>query len=305
MTTPIMRSSYASDLLPIIRKWEDDQLKKHDPLTPKLCTVETSDRAYEVFGVSMGMATMTEKGEGEAVTFDNNRQMYTPRFTHLTYAIGAKVTMEALQDGLAMKHAKRIGMQFARAEAESRDILSANLINNAYTSGKTQDGGDGSILLVSSHASVVGNQSNTISTNADISEASLEALYIQIRKAVDERGLKANIKPQKLVIPVDSLPEAERILGSQLRVSTADNDISFINKTNMFPGGIIASPHFTDTDQFVILTDVMDGLMAIDRYTSGVETDNDHDTKNASFSKVIRTSRGWVNWRAAFGSAGA
>jgi len=304
MANPINRSSYASDLLPIVRKWESDQLKKHDPLTPKICTEESSDSAYEVYGVSSGMGAMQEKGEGENIQYDSNRQMYTPRFTHTAYALGAKITMEALQDAKAMKHAKRIGIQLARAEYETRDILTANLINDAFTSGVTQDGGDGSILIVTTHPSQVGNQSNAIASNADLSEASLETMFIQIRKAKDERGLRANINPVKLVIPVDLLPEAERILGSDKRVNVADNDLNYIKDSGMFPGGIVSSPYFTDTDQFVILTDVPDGLMALNRYSSGVETDNVFDSKNACFSKIIRTSRGWVNWRAVYGSPG-
>jgi hypothetical protein len=256
-------------------------------------------------GVSMGMGAMVEKGEGEDINYDNTRQLYNPQFTHLTYALGAKISMEALQDSQAIQHAKRVGRQLARAEAETRDILSARIINRAYTSGSTMTGGDGVVLCSASHPSPVGNQSNTIATNADLSEASLETLFIQIRKAVDERNLKANLKPRKLVVPVDLIPEVERLLGTQQRVDTANNDISYIAKSGMFPEGYVASPHFSDTDQFLILTDAMDGLVAFDRYTSGVETDREFDTKNACFSKVIRTSRGWIDWRAVYGSQGA
>ena len=304
MANPINRSSFATDLLPIVRKWHDNEMATHEPLTPKLFDVFTSDRTYEIMGVSMGGSTMQEKGEMEDITYDTNRQLYNPQFNHSTYALGYKISMEALQDSQAIQHAKRVGRMLARGERETRDILSANIVNNAYTSGKTMTGGDGVILCSASHPSPVGNQSNTIGSNADLSEAMLETLFIQIRKAVDERGLKANIKPRKLVVPVDLIPEVERILGTQQRVSTADNDISYIATSGMFPEGYVASSHFTDTDQVLILTDAMDGLIAFDRYTSGVETDREFDTKTACFSKVIRTSRGWVEWRAVYGSPG-
>ncbi len=303
MSTPIMRSSFASDLLPIIRKWADEEMKTHSPLDAQICEMETSDRAYEVYGVSMGLNVLQRKDEGEALRYDTMKQLYTPRFTHNTWALGFKISMEAMQDGDIMKNGKRGAKALARAARETRDILAANIINNGYTSGVTQDGGDGSILFVTNHATPSGSQSNII-TAADLSEASLETMYIAIRNATNDRGLKANIKPVKLVLNVAQEPEANRIVNSQLRVGTTDNDLNFTRTSGMLPGGIVASPFLTDTDQFTIITDALDGLKCVVRYDGDVETDNEFDTKNAAFSKIIRISHGWVNFRGAYSSAG-
>lgn len=303
MSQPIMRSSFASDLLPIVRKWADEEMKTHDPLDAKITEVETSDSAYEVYGVSMGLSTLQRKDEGEALKYDTSRQIYTPRFTHDTWALGFKISMEMMQDGTVMKNGKRGARGLARAARETRDILAANIINNGYTSGVTQDGGDGAILFTASHTTPSGSQSNII-TAADLSEAALETMYIAIRNAKNDRGLRANIKPVKLVINVSQEPEANRIVNSSQRVATADNDLNYTKYSGMLPGGIVSSPFLTDLDQFTIITDVMDGLKTLVRHDGSIDTDNDFDTKNAAFSKIIRISHGWVNFRGAYSSAG-
>lgn len=304
MSTPITRSSYASDLLPIIRKWADEELKKLDDLTPRLFDVRTSDRASEVYGVSMPLSILQRKDEGTSIQYDNSKQLYTPRFTHDTYALGVKISMEAMQDGDIMKNGKASARHLARSTAETKNILAANVINNGYTSGVTQDGGDGAILFSASHATPVGNQSNII-TAADLSEAALETMYIAITTAKNNRGIRAGIKPTKLVISPNEHFNAQRILYSEKRNSTTDNDLNAIDRLGLFPGGIVMSPYLTDTDQWTVLTDVNDGLVCHNRWDSPIETDNEFDTKNASFSKIIRISHGWIEFRGAYGSAGA
>lgn len=305
MSSPIMRSSFQSDLLPIINSWHGDDLKQFEDLVPLVAEVETSADAFEVYGVLSGMSTMQKVGEGGITPYDTSRQMYTPRFTHDTWRLGFKISMEAMQDGKAMKDARRFTKMLTKARNETRNILVANLINNGFTSGKTQDGGDGVILFSASHPSVVGNQSNQITNNAAMSEAALEALFIQIRNAVDLRGIRANIKPRKILVNVALEPQLNRILNSDLRVGTTNNDLNFIKESGMFPDGIVASPYFTSLTQYTILTDVMDGLKFLERYESGIESDNEFDTKNAAFSKIIRVSTGWINWLAAYSAQGA
>lgn len=305
MTTPIMRGSFQSDLLPIINGWHGDDMKVFEDLVPQLAEVEKSESAFEVEGVLMGMSTMQKKGEGESLRYDTSRQFYTPRFTHDTWALGFKISMEMMQDGKAFKEARRFTKMLAKAQAETRNILVANVFNNGYTSGKTQDGGDGVILFSASHPSAIGNQSNTITVNAGLSEAALEALCIQIRQAKDDRGIRANIKPRKIVVNVALEPQLNRILNSNLRVGTANNDLNYLKESGMFPAGIVASPYLTSTTQFVILTDVMDGIKFYDRWDSAIEADNLFDTKNMAYSKVMRVSTGWINYRGAYGAAGA
>src|SRR6266568_5032824 len=137
MSSPIMRSSFQSDLLPIINAWHGDDLKLQEDLVPKIMEVESSKNAFEVDGVLVGMGTMLKKGEGETLKYDTSRQMYTPRFTHDTWALGFKITMEMMQDGRAFKEARRFTKMLVKARAETRNILAANVLNNGYTSGKT------------------------------------------------------------------------------------------------------------------------------------------------------------------------
>src|SRR5665213_612503 len=223
MSQPIMRSSFQSALLPIINEWHGDDVKLQEDLVPKIMEIEKSDGAFEVDGVLIGMSTMQKKGEGQTLSFDTSRQFYTPRFTHDTWALGFKISMEMMQDGRAMKEARRFTKMLAKAEAETRNILAANVINNGATSTVLQDGGDGVCLFSASHPQGQGPvQSNIITTNATLSEASLESLVIQIRNALDLRGLRANLKVRKVVANVQLEPLLHRILRSELRVGTTN-----------------------------------------------------------------------------------
>lgn len=305
MSSPIMRSSFQSDLLPIINSWHGDDLKLQEDLVSKIMEVEKSDNAFEVYGVLTGMSTMVKKPEGQTFTFDSSRQAYTPRFTHDTWALGFKISMEMMQDGKAFKEARRFTKMLAKAEAETRNILAANVINNGASSSFLQDGGDNVALFSASHPAYASTQSNVISVNAALSEASLESLCIQIKNATDLRGLRANIKPRKIVVNVALEPTLNRILHSTKRVGTTNNDINYLKDSGMFPEGIVATPYISSLTQYTVLTDVMDGLMFLDRYSSGVESDNEFDTKNAAYSKVMRVSTGWINWLGAYEAAGA
>jgi len=295
-------SSFQSDLKPIVKKWFGDSYKDHPQLFSQFMQVESSTDAFDVDAVITGMGTLQRKDEGNSLTFDSSRQEYTPRYTHLTYSLGFIITKEMMQDGKAMKNAKRFTDQLKRSAMQTKEILGHNILNYAYTSGYTQDGGDGVILASAAHPSRAGNQSNII-TAADLSEASLEQMYINIRKATDNRGLKINLLPKKLVIPVELLPDAERILGSNGRVATADNDLNFI-KGVLGINDIVASPYLTDVDQFQIITDSPDGLKFKVRQDMEIDTDNDFLTKNAQFSVDMRTSAGWSDFRGVFLSAG-
>lgn len=305
MSSPIMRSSFQSDLLPIINDWHGDDLKMQDDLVNRIMEVEKSSNAFEVEGVLVGMSTMQRKDETGAIKYDTSRQLYTPRFNHDTWGLGFKISMEMMQDGRAFKEARRFTKMLSKAEAETRNILASNVINNGASGSYLQDGGDGVALFSASHPSLVGNQSNVIAVNAALSEASLETLCIQIKNSKDDRGLRLNIKPRKIVVNVALEPQLNRILNSNLRVGTTNNDLNYLRESGMFPEGIVASPYISSLTQYTILTDVMDGLKFYDRYTSGIESDNVFDTKNACYSLLMRVSTGWINYRAAYEAAGA
>jgi hypothetical protein len=305
MANPIMRSSFPSDLLPIINEWHGDDLKLQEDLVSKIMEIESSDGAYEVDGVLIPMSTMQKKGEGQTLMFDTSRQFYTPRFTHDTWALGFKISMEMMQDGKTMKEARRFTRMLAEAEAETRNILAANVLNNGAVSSVLQDGGDGVCLFSASHPQGQGPvQSNVIATNAALSEASLEALTTQIRLALDLRGKRANINPDKLIINTTLLPQARRILDSDLRVGTTNNDMNYLKDAGVFKE-VVATPYLSSTTAFIVKTTVNSGLRFYDRFSSGIESDNEFDTKNMAFSKAMRVSAGWVNYLGAFNAAGA
>lgn len=305
MTTPIMRSSFQSDLLPIINDWHGDDIKMQDDIVQQLLEVKPSDQAFEVEGMMMGMSLFVKKPEGSSLAYDTSKQVYTPRFTHDTWALGFQITMEMMQDAKAFKEARRFTKMLAKAEKETRNILAANVINNGTVSTATQDGGDQVCLFSNAHPTPVGNQSNVITTNVTLSEASLESLSIQIMNAEDLRGIRANIKPRKIVANVQLQPLLHRILKSDHRVGTTNNDPNYIRDTGLYPEGAFTSPYITSLTQYAILTDCVDGLVWYDRYESAIEMDNIFDTKNAAYSKVFRASNGWINFLCAFNAAGA
>jgi hypothetical protein len=302
MTNLIVRSSFQSDMKPIIKKWFGETYKNHDPLYSKIYQVMSSSDAFETDALVLGMGTLVVKPEGQALSYDTSKQQWTPRYSHTTYALGYKISKEMISDGKAFKNAEKYTKMLKKAAMETRDIAAASVINLGHTSGNTMDGGDGVILFSASHPTMSGNQSNVISSNADLNEAAIESLYVQIRKAKDDRGIRINLLPQKLLVSVDDYPTACRVLKSDKRSGTPDNDINFVS--GMFPGGIVDSPYFTDTDSFTIITNCEDGLKWYNRQDPQIDSDNEFDTKNACYSVDMRFSNGWSNWRGAYSSPG-
>src|SRR3990167_5516467 len=227
----IMRSNFHSDLLPIINEWHGDDLKLQEDIIPQFMDVKSSDKAFEVFGVMSGMSTLQNIDENENLVYDDARESYTPRFTHDKYGLGFKITLEMKQDGRAFAEARRFTTMLSKATKETKNILAANVLNNGFTSGKTQDGGDGVVLFSASHPSIYGNQSNVVTSNPDLSEAAIEAANIQIQDLRDDRGLRIHLKPKKILVNHALTPDLDRILNSSLRVDTSNNDLNFIKSS--------------------------------------------------------------------------
>ena len=306
MSATIMRSNFHSDLLPIINEWHGDDIKMQEDIRSSLgYDMKSSDKSFEVFGVMSGMSTLQNMDENENLSYDDSRESYTPRFNHDKYGLGFKITLEMRQDGRAFAEARRFTKMLSKAVVETKNILAANVLNNGFTSGYTQDGGDGVILFSASHPSIYGNQSNVVTSNPDLSEAAIEAANIQIQNLRDDRGLRINLKPRKILVNHQQAPDLDRILNSSLRVDTANNDLNFIKASGLVPEGYYATPYLTDTDAWYVLTDAMDGLQFFNRYDSPVEMDNVFDNKNACYSKLIRVSQGWINYRAVMASQGS
>lgn len=278
-----------------------DAYDQNELLYPKMFEVRKSDRAYEEDALLRDLGLATKKAEGTAITYDDARQQWVKRYAHDTYATGFIVTMEAMEDNKAPEVVAQRARGLKLAQVRRRETVAANVLNNGFDSNYAQ--GDAKELLATDHPSDIGNQSNELATAADISEASLEQLMIDIRKAKDTRGNRIHLRPKMLIVPPDLEPEAFRILESSLRSGTADNDANFLR--GRMPGGVVVNPYLTDTDAFFVKTDANDGLIHYERRPMSIELENDFDTSNVRFKSVSRYSFGASDWRGVYGSPGA
>ena len=264
--------------------------------------INKSSKAYEedVGLSSFGLAAV--KSEGAPISYDTERQGFTTRYNHVVYALGFIITREIYEDDQYDQVGKRKANALARSMKHTKEIVAANIFNRATTAGYT--GGDGKTLLATDHPNVAGGTwSNMPTTAADLSEAALEQAYIDIAAFRDDRGLLIAAKPKKLIIAPANAFEAKRILGTDGRVGTADNDLNAIKTMGVIPEFTVN--HFvTDTDQWTIVTDVVDGLKYFERRGDQFEMDNDFDTENAKYKATARYSFGWSDPRCVYGSVG-
>ena len=261
----------------------------------------TSQKAFEEDVLLAGFGSAPTKSEGSAISYDDAGQQWTARYQHETVALAFSITEEAEEDGQYGSIASRYTKALARSMASTKEIKAANVLNNSTTS----TGGDGVTLLSTAHPTQNGNQSNTLATAADLSETSLEAILIQIADMKDERGLRIAAQGTKLVIPTAYTFVAERLLESQLRVGTADNDINAIKSGGYLPGGYHVMRRLTDADAFYVITDVPDGLKMFQRSPMRKGMEGDFETGNVRYKVRERYSFGATDWRGIFGSEGA
>lgn len=266
----------------------------------------SSDKAYEERVQSVGFGYAAEKPQGSAISYDVDQQGYTARLRNVTYALGYAVTMEEIQDNKYAEVAAARARRLAFSMRQTKEVNGANILNRAFNSSYT--GGDGKELCATDHPTMyAGNQSNELSVGADLSEASLEDLTIQIMKAKDDRGYPISLMGRKLVIAPDEAFNAERILKSTLQNDTANNAVNALRSKGVLPEGYVVNHYLTDADAFFILTNVPSetGLIYQERMGLQFERDNDFNTKNALASAVERYQFGWVDWRSIFASSGA
>lgn len=268
-----------------------------------LVDVSDSSMAYEEDQEMTGFGLAPIKNQGASVVYDTAQQGVTARYTHLAYSLGFIITREAMDDNLYEK----IGMQrtgsLAFSGVQTKENVVANLYNRA-TSGSYL-GADGVSLLSTAHPTQGGNQANKLTTDADLSEASLEDLCILIGQATNARGLRIAIKPRSLIIPLQSQFEAARILKSVGQNDTANNAINAIRSMGMFPDGAKVNHYLTDSDAFYIRTNVDEGLKLFQRTPAQFAQDEDFDTSNLKYKYYERYSVGWSDWRGLYGSVGA
>ena len=295
------RAQFAKMLEPGLNTLFGLEYDSYPPEYSAVFSPNSSQKAYEEDVLLEGFGAAPVKNEGASVSYDSASQQWTARYQHETVALAFSITEEAEEDGLYGSIAARYAKALARSMASTKEIKAANVLNNATST----SGGDGVSLLNTAHPTRSGNQSNTLATAADLSETSLEQILIQISDMKDDRGLRIAAQGQMLVIPTAYAFVAERLLESQLRTSTADNDINAIRSGGYLPKGYHVMRRLTDSDSFFVLTDVPDGLKHFKRSALKKGMEGDFETGNVRYKVRERYSFGFTDWRGIFGTEGA
>lgn len=301
--TIMTTGSHPKDLWPgVVAHFGHNYNEKQRQYT-EIFDVETSDKAYEERVQYIGLGLAPVKEQNRSISFEGAKQGYVSRIVNITYAIGGIVTREAIEDGQYESIAMRISRYIAFSIKQTEENVAANILNRAFTAGYT--GGDGQILCCATHPEATGNQSNVLSVAADLSEAAIEDLLIDINTATDSKGNRIQLIGRKLVVPPQLMFEATRILESLQQSGTANNDINALKKMGMLPDGVAVNNYLTDTDAWFIKTDAPEGMICQDRRKVEFAQDNEFDTENAKMKGSVRKGFGWGDWRGLFGSAGA
>ena len=299
----ISRAQLAKELEPGLNALFGLEYDRYENEHSEIFDEETSDRAFEEEVMLAGFTTAPVKEEGSAITFDSAQETYTARYTMETIALAFSITEEAIEDNLYDRLASRYTKALARSMAQTKQIKAASILNNAFSTSSPI--GDGAALCSSAHPSLSGNQRNQLSTPADLNETSLEQMLIDISGITDERGLKVAIRGTKLIIPKELLFIAERLMATNLRTATADNDVNALRSMGMLPQGASVNHFLTDTDAFFIKTDAPNGFKLFNRSPIKTAMEGDFDTGNMRFKARERYSFGVSDWRCVFGTAGA
>ena len=300
----ISRAQLLKELLPGLNALFGLEYAKYGEEHKEIFETETSERSFEEETKLSGFTAAPVKNEGAAIAYDNGQEAWTARYNHETIAQGFSLTEEAIEDNLYDSLSGRYTKALARSMAYTKQVKAANILNNGFTSGYT--GGDGVTLFSTSHPLVSGGvNSNRPATNADLNETSLENAVIQIAGWTDERGLLIAAKPVKLVVPPALMFVATRLLETELRVGTADNDINAIKNNGSIPGGYTVNHYLTDTNAWFLTTDVPNGMKHFVRVPLQNSMDGDFDTGNVRYKARERYSFGWSDPLGMFGSPGA
>jgi hypothetical protein len=300
----ISRAQLLKELLPGLNALFGLEYAKYGEEHKEIFETETSERSFEEETKLSGFTAAPVKNEGSAIAYDNGQEAWTARYNHETIAQGFSLTEEAIEDNLYDSLSGRYTKALARSMAYTKQVKAANILNNGFTSGYT--GGDGVTLFSTAHPLVSGGvNSNRPSTNADLNETSLENAVIQIAGWTDERGLLIAAKPVKLVVPPALMFVATRLLETELRVGTADNDINAIKNNGSIPGGYTVNHYLTDTNGWYLTTDVPNGMKHFVRVPLQNSMDGDFDTGNVRYKSRERYSFGWSDPLGMFGSPGA
>jgi hypothetical protein len=300
----ISRGQLVKELEPGLNALFGLEYKRYENQHAEIYTTESSDRAFEEEVMLSGFAQAQVKPEGSGVVFDNAQETFTARYSHETIALAFSITEEAIEDNLYDRLASRYTKALARSMANTKQVKAVNPLINGLPSGSFNSG-DGVTLFNTAHPTVSGTVSNTLSTAADLNETSLEQSLIDIAAMTDERGLKIAARGVKMIIPSELQFTAERLMKSQGRVGTADNDVNAIVSMGMIPQGYRVNNFLTDTDAFYIITDVPNGMKYFERSPIKTAMEGDFDTGNVRYKARERYSFGVSDFRGIFASPGA
>ena len=299
----ISRSQLVKELEPGLNALFGLEYDRYDNQHAEIFDTENSDRAFEEEVMLSGFGNAQVKPEGSSVNYDDATETFTARYTHETLALAFSITEEAVEDNLYDKISSRYTKALARSMSNAKQIKAANVLNRAFNSSYT--GGDSKELCATDHSTIAGNVKNELSTAADLNETSLEQALIDIAGLTDERGMKISLNGMKMIIPVNLQFTAERLLKSQLRTSTAENDINASKSMGMIPQGYVVNNYLTDTDAWFIKTDAPNGMKHFQRTPVSTKMEGDFETGNVRYKARERYSFGWSDWRGIFGSPGA
>jgi hypothetical protein len=302
----ISRAQLLKELLPGLNALFGLEYAKYGEEHKEIYETETSERSFEEETKLSGFAAAPVKNEGSAIAYDNAQEAWTARYTHETIAMGFSITEEAVEDNLYDSLSSRYTKALARGMAYTKQVKAAAILNQGFTGSGNPTYGDGQVLFSTQHPLVSGGvNSNTPSTPADLNETSLENAVIQIAAWTDERSLLIAAKPRKLIVPPSLMFVATRLLETELRVSTTDNDINALKNNGSIPEGYTVNHYLTDTNAWFLCTDVPNGLKHFVRTPMSTGMDGDFDTGNVRYKARERYSFGVSDPLGVFGSPGA
>jgi hypothetical protein len=300
----ISRAQLLKELLPGLNALFGLEYATYGEQHKEIYDTETSERSFEEETKLSGFSAAPVKNEGSAIAYDNAQEAFTARYTHVTIAQGFSLTEEAIEDNLYDSLSARYTKALARSMAYTKQVRAASVLNNGFSA--SFPGGDGVALFATDHPLVSGGtNSNEPATGADLNETSLEAAVIQIAQWTDERGLLIAAKPKKLIVPPQLQFVATRLLETELRVGTADNDINAIKNNGSIPEGYTVNNYLTDVNAWFLTTDVPNGMKHFVRTPLSNSMDGDFDTGNVRYKSRERYSFGFSDPLGMFGSPGA
>ena len=301
----ISRAQLVKELEPGLNALFGLEYKRYENQHAEIYNIESSDRAFEEEVMLSGFGNAQVKPEGQGISYDDAQETFTARYTHETVALAFAITEEAIEDNLYDRLASRYTKALARSMANSKQVKAADPLINGLPSTDSFDSGDGVSLFNTSHTTLGGSFANTLATQADLNETSLEQSLIDIGEMTDERGLLIAAKGVKMIVPPENQFNAERLMKSQGRTGTADNDINAVNSMGMIPQGYRVNNYLTDADSWYIITDVPNGMKMFVRSPLSTAMEGDFDTGNVRYKARERYSFGVSDPRGIFGVEGA